>query len=116
MQCADYRTKQKILSTARAKGHLEYGKERILVLQDLSVETLEARHRLKPLTAILLKHHIQYRWSSYTKVQVLFKGVPLISENLDTGAQMLQALNIDIPPDFLAAEKKQSSDSTWHPV
>lgn len=49
VKCSDYRTKQKLLATARGKGFLSYEKDKILALQDLSAETLEAR-RLKPLT------------------------------------------------------------------
>lgn len=56
IRCSDQCTWQKILVTARAKGHLQFEKEDILVLQDLSVETLDARRRLKLLMALLNKY------------------------------------------------------------
>lgn len=63
-------------------------------------ETLEYRRILKPLTAILLREKIRYRWSAYTKVQVIYKGIQLIADDLDSGALMLKNLGIEIPADY----------------
>lgn len=87
-----------------------------MVLQDLLAETLEARRRLKPLTGLLNKNHICYSWSSYTKVQVLYKGITLIEEDLDTGSHMLQTLNIEVLQDFVNPDTQQPSDTSWHPA
>lgn len=100
VKCADSRTKQKILALARGKGFLSFDTYKIQALQDLSAETLEARRRLKPITTLLTKFKFRYRWQSYTKIQVVFKGVSLLADDFDTGAQLLQALGIDLPPDY----------------
>lgn len=112
IKCADSRTKQKILATARGRGYLMYETYKILALQDLSAETLEARRRLRPLTMLLTKKKIRYRWQAYVKVQVIYKGVSLLADDLDSGAKMLQALDIDLPDDYPKAETVPEK-STW---
>lgn len=112
MKCADFRTKQKILALTRGKGSLSYNNYKILALQDLSAETLEARRRLKPITTFLTKQKIRYRWQSFTKVQVVYKGELLIAEDLESGAKMPQALGIDLPEDFPKSERTPEG-RTW---
>lgn len=112
IKCADSQTKQKILALARGKGSLDYDGHKIQALQDLSAETLEARRRLKPITTLLTKFKFRYRWQSYTKVQVIFKGVSLLADDLDLGAQLFQALGIDLPSDYPKQEAKPEG-ATW---
>lgn len=113
--CSDLRTKQGILTFAREKGYLQLQDSKVTVLQDLSAETLEARCRLKPLTSLLATRKIRYRWAAYTKVQVVHKGVPILADDLVSGSQMLQALNIEVPSEFAAAES-QSQEASWNPA
>lgn len=101
IKCLDSRTKQKFLTTSRAKGHLMFHNYKIVILQDLSAETLEARRRLKPLTTLLLKEKIRYRWHAYTKVQIIYKGVPLTADDFGSATKMLSHLGLDIPEEFL---------------
>lgn len=68
VKCYDMHTKQKIMEIARKHGHLLFHDYRILVLQDLSAETLH------PLTLALAKAKARYQWQAYTKVQIIYKG------------------------------------------
>lgn len=77
-------------------------------LHHLSAETLEARHCMRPLTALLTKAGIRYKWQAYTKVQVNFKGVPLTAEDFESAAQMLRHLGLEVPEEF--AELDPSDD------
>lgn len=101
IKCLDSRTKQKILTAARPKGHLMFLDHKIMVLQDLLSETLEARRRLKSLTTLLMKEKIRYRLYSYTKVQIIYKEVPLTAEDFGSATQMLRHLGLEVPDEFL---------------
>lgn len=100
IHCSDLRTKQKILSCTRAKGHLTFTTYKIQVLQNLSSETLEARRKLRPLTTLLSKEKIRYRWQAYVTVQVVYKGASLIAYDSDSACTMLESLGLEIPEDF----------------
>lgn len=98
--CSDLRTKQKILSLTRSKGQLSFLTYKIQVPHDLSSETLEARRKLRPLTSLLSKEKIRYRWQAFIKVQVVHKGVLLIVYDPDTAISMLENLGLDIPEEL----------------
>lgn len=100
ISCSDLKTKQKILSFTRSKGHLSYLSYKIQVLQDLSSETLEARRKLRPLTSLLSKEKIRYLWQAFVKVQVLYKGGYLIAYDKDSAVSMLESLGLEIPDDL----------------
>lgn len=85
------------------------------MLQDLSADTLEVRRHLKPLTSLLMKNMIRYRWQMYTKVQVIFKGVPLMAEDFGSASQMLQHLGIEVPEDFHELEPSTACES-WQKI
>lgn len=102
IRCSDLRTKQK-MSFARSKGHLLFLTHKIQVLQDLSFETLEARRSLKPLTSLLSREKIKYRWQAYTKVQVIHKGASLIAQDIDSAVPMLESLGLEVPEDFFSS-------------
>lgn len=100
VKCYDLRTKQKIMEVARKRGHLLYHNHKIMVLQDLSAETLEARKKLRPLTSALSKANIRYRWQAYTRVQIVYKGSALIAEDFGSAAKMLQHLKLEVPEEL----------------
>lgn len=100
IRCSDLRTKQKIMSLTRTSGHLLFHAYKIQVLQDLSAETLEARRKMKPLTSLLAKEKIKYRWQAFTKVQVIFKGSSFIAHDLDSAVPLLEGLGLEVPEDF----------------
>lgn len=110
IRCPDARIKQKILASTRPNGHLMFLDHKIFILQDLSAETLEARRRLKPLTTLLMKHKVRHRWLSYTKVQVIFKGVPLTAKDFGSANQMLQHIGITVPDYFLSDEAPKDQE------
>lgn len=112
IRCFDLRTKQKIMSLARSKGHLLFHSNKIQVLQDLSSETLEARRKMKPLTSLLAKEKIKYRWQAFTKVQVIHKGASLIAHDIDSAVPLLESLDLEIPADFGYSPRKQENWKT----
>lgn len=97
IRCADLCMKQKVLSTSRANIKCAY---KILILQDLSAETLDLWRCLQPLTSVLAKEKIWYQWSAYTWVQVLHKGAWPIDEDLESGAHLLKNLGLEVSSDF----------------
>lgn len=101
IHCYDMRTKMEILEVSRKKGHLMYQDHKIMVLQDLSVETLETRRRLHPLISILA-------WE-----KIVYKGVPLTAEDFGSVAKMLEHLGVDVPPEFCDSEHS-GNGSEWH--
>lgn len=111
-RCLDMRTKQLIMTEARKKGFLPYFDYKILVLQDLSAETLEARRRLRPLTSTLTKAKIRYRWQAFTKVQIVYKGTSLTAEDFGSAAKMLTHLGLEVP-DELKDLDDQADDDGW---
>lgn len=100
IQCSDLQTRQKILSLSRAKGHLCYLSHKIQVLQDLSSETLEASQKLQPLTSLLSKEKIRYRWQAFVKVQLIYKGASILVYDDDSAVSMLESLGLEIPESF----------------
>lgn len=90
--------------TIRPKGYLSLFDRKIFVLQDLSVENLEARHCLEPLTSLLAKQKIRYRWQAYVTIQVIYKGIPLTVEEFGSASQMLQHMGIKVPEEFMSEE------------
>lgn len=86
-------------------------------VKDLGIaETLELKLRLAPVTSLLNKAHIRYRWMAYTKLKVIYKGAAFQVEDLDTSLQLLKDISIDIPDDFPVEEKSDSRfkwQKTW---
>lgn len=97
---ADMRSRQRLLLEACTKDFLMHGTSKILVFSDLSAETLEARHRLRPVTMLLSKHNHHYRWVVYAKILVQHKGASYMATDIDSGAKLLSDLGVTLPPDF----------------
>lgn len=78
-------------------------------------ETLEARKKLRPLTSLLPKEKVKYRWQVYVKVEVLHKGASLVAYDADAAVSMLNTLGFDIPDEFLSPGSPSKQDG-WKPV
>lgn len=115
IRCSDMRTKTKILSLTRSKGQLQFLHYKIQVLQDLSSETLEARRRLRPLTSLLAKEKIRYRWQAFVKVQVIHKGTALTAHDLNSAIPLLETLGLEVPDDFRHPNPPADRDD-WKPA
>lgn len=115
IRCSDLRTKQKIMTLTRSKGHLLFHSYKIQVLQDLLFETLEARRKMKPLTSLLSKEKIKYRWQAVTKVQVVHKGASMIAYDLDSAVPLLEGLGLEVPEDFYVTPSPKKRED-WKPA
>ncbi|KAL8221524.1 UNVERIFIED_CONTAM: hypothetical protein K2H54_069116 [Gekko kuhli] len=93
--------------------------QKISVLQDLSPETLQRWKALKPITSLLTKEGIRYKWVSYCKLQVNFQGTLLHATDLDSGLKLLQELQLQ-PPQNLPVEElprhRDPVDVRWRTI
>lgn len=96
---------------AKSKGYVPHGSRKILVFPDLSAETLEAHRKLRPVTSLLQKANIQYRWVAYAKILVQHKGSSFMASDLDSGAKLLEDLGVELPSDF-----HRPVDTTERPI
>lgn len=105
------RTKQAVMALARQNGFIKYKESKILVMQDLSQETLFKRRLLKPITTTLTKAQIKYKWVSYCKLQVVHQDHVLNASDLDSGLILLKALQLELPDVDSQEEEQQRKPS-----
>lgn len=55
---------------------------------------------MKPLTTLLAREKIKYRWQAFTKVQVIYKGTSLIAQDIDSAVPLLEGLGLEVPENF----------------
>ncbi|KAL8219119.1 UNVERIFIED_CONTAM: hypothetical protein K2H54_007106 [Gekko kuhli] len=93
------RSNDRILKEARLKGNLLYKEKKILVLLDLSAETLEKRKSLKLFSSKLYDGKIRFRWSPSSDIIVYKNGVQLLVYDTSSGKDLLKACGIQITPE-----------------
>lgn len=107
----DFRTRNKILKEANARGSFTFQDAKIAVFPDLSPETLQRRRDLRPITSCLQTANIPYRWVSHCRLSVMHQGKALQASDLDSGKDLL--FNLGLPaPDFPSATGSPRSNRT----
>ncbi|KAL8176572.1 UNVERIFIED_CONTAM: hypothetical protein K2H54_036445 [Gekko kuhli] len=90
------RSREAVLKMARMKGSLLYNDQKILVLLDLSSETLDKRRKLKPVISKLNEARIRFRWSPVSDIHIYKNGLQYQASDPVTGRALLAALGIKL--------------------
>lgn len=70
---------------------------------------------MNPLTSLLSKEKIKYRWQAFTKVKVIHKGASLIAYDIDSAVPLLESLGLEVPEDFNASSTPRKRED-WKPA
>ncbi|KAL8178526.1 UNVERIFIED_CONTAM: hypothetical protein K2H54_050296 [Gekko kuhli] len=84
------------MEEARVLGALNFHGEKIQVLLDLSIETLDKRRSLKVFATKLYNARIRFRWSPTSDIQVFRDGTLHHVSDADTGRRLLQILKLQL--------------------
>ncbi|KAL8221111.1 UNVERIFIED_CONTAM: hypothetical protein K2H54_059407 [Gekko kuhli] len=96
----------KVLREARLKGKLTFKENKIIVLLDLSTETLEKRKSLKLFSAKLYAANIRFRWSPASDIVVYKNGAQHLAYDFSSGKDLLKICGIPITPEEELLDQK----------
>lgn len=113
---ADMRVKNKILQVAREKGFLSHNNDKVLVLLDLTPETLKKRKELKGITAALTEANLRYRWVTPLKLQITHNGKSYYVKTEEDGYDVLRHLNVPTPMQTEKPSSKRKSSVLQSPL
>nr|XP_034953532.1 LINE-1 type transposase domain-containing protein 1 [Zootoca vivipara] len=104
-----YRKKEEIWNSLKNSTNLQYKNNSILVLQDLSQDTLNRRKNLRPYTQLLQQKGIRYRWGFPFRLIVTTDTTQYMATNETEAQQLLRNLGLDPPSN--QQQKDLPSDS-----
>ncbi|XP_053572040.1 solute carrier organic anion transporter family member 4A1 [Bombina bombina] len=90
--------KDKILRDAAKQPTFKFRGNVVHFFQDLSNRTLQRRGALRPLTTLLRKHQIQYRWGYPFALHISKDNKLLTIRDAEGIPDICDALGLDIPP------------------
>ncbi|KAJ1082391.1 hypothetical protein NDU88_002559 [Pleurodeles waltl] len=90
-----YKQKEKILTAVRDKNAIHFEGHKLCLFQDLSAQTLQRRHALRPVTTLLQVRCIRYKWVHPFRLQFVWQN-ELCNINSLAEAEALPGMDLSL--------------------
>ncbi|XP_063775329.1 nodal homolog 2-A-like [Pseudophryne corroboree] len=105
-----YHVKEAILKAARPSDAASEALGSLQIFGDLSPATLAKRRSLYPITSVLRKENILYRWGFPTKLLISREGSTVVITNVEEGKKILASWNSASSPTHTSPDRGLQRD------